>query len=588
MKTPHRIFPFAVSLFCIFALVAPAAHAAKGGKGGDTISKVVEVNKQALANLKAGKFDAARDALWNAIVTLNDAGLAEHEISARTRVHLAAVYMTGFRDRNKAIRQFVMALKINPNIKITPHIETPELVEAMDAARVQIGLAAAGKKDAVDGAAPAPAPAVEPAAEVAAPTSRKARKTVDDEEPSPPSKVKEPLFCPLALEVPPQEDIMVRCVTQKKSRQASATLFYREAGSDNFTPLPMVRSPKGWLSATVPGSAVTGNAFQFYISAKVPGTKDTLSLGSADSPTLLPIVNGAQPMNNALLASILRHEGTTVSAATIDEKDDSAPLKDITEQYKIEEDLRKYHRRYVGSIFFSLGGGTGITYHRSMKAAGRFNDASGNQLDSLQVGTGTNLASLGQLVPEIGYVVSEKLAISLQGRIQYLPFDSSGLGPGSVQPPTMAWAVFARGQYNFFTVANFQTFLSAAVGGGPHVFMGNIPKSCDSSQMSETELQLKGCKKGIIDHNNVVLSGPVAGAVGIGFLYHLTRNLGLWLEARGMASVAPVMFLGEVNAGLSVAIKFEKSAPPPPKEGEGGWEKPPEEDKPLFETPPSD
>jgi hypothetical protein len=229
----------------------------------------------------------------------------------------------------------------------------------------------------------------------------------------------------------------------------------------------------------------------------------------------------------------------------------------------------------------------GMTYHGSMKAAGTFRDMNGNRLDALNVGTGSNLAALGQLLPEIGYVVSEQIALSLQGRLQYLPFDSSGLSPGSTKPPTIAAAAFLRGQYNFFTIANFQSFVSLAVGGGPHVFMGSIPKSCDSSGKSEETLRETGCTKGVKDHSNVVLSGPVAAAAGLGFLYHITRNLGFWIEARGMSSVGPVMFLGEVNAGLSVALKFDKSAAPAPKEGESGWEAPPE-DKALFEAPPSD
>jgi hypothetical protein len=574
MKTSHRIFPLVLCLFCAFALMSHAggAHAAKGGKGGDVVSKVVEINKQALGQIQAGKFDAARDALWNAVTTLTDAGLAEHEISARTHVHLAAVYLTGFNDKGKAVRQFVMALKINPNIKITPQVDTPALTEALDTARLQVA----------GGGSSAPPAAAEPSAE----PPRKARvaRKVEDEEPSPPSKVKEPLFCPLPNEVPPDQDIMVRCVTQKKSRQASATLYYREAGSENFAPLPMVRSPKGWLSATVPGSAVTGSAFSFYISAKVPGSKDA-SLGNAESPTLLPIVSGASPMNNTLLTSLINNQGSNISTSTT-EVDDSAPLKEISDQYKIDEDLRKYHRRYVGSVFISVGVGTGYTYHGDMKAAGRFVNANGDPYDPLPVGKGNNLAYLGQSVLEVGYVVSEKLAISLQGRLQYAPFVSSGMTKGT-KPPAWAAAAFLRGQYNFWTIANFQTFVSAALGGGPHVFMGYVDRVCDSSKYSEVSMPAN-CKVGRNDHSNVVLAGPIAGAAGLGFLWHITRNFGFWLEARGLASVGPVMFLGEVNAGVSVALKFEKSAPPPPKEGEAGWEKPPEEDKPLFETPPSD
>jgi hypothetical protein len=280
-------------------------------------------------------------------------------------------------------------------------------------------------------------------------------------------------------------------------------------------------------------------------------------------------------MNNAGLILLLR--GENVSTAVVAEEDDKAPLEDINRQYKIDEDLRKYHRRYVGSVFFSFGGGTGITYHGRTKADGQFYQGD-VALERLPVGAGTNPASIGQAVVEIGYVFSEKLAFSLGGRFQYVPYDSTGEVKGS-PPPTLALAGFLRGQYNFLTVANFQLFASGIVGGGPRVFMGYIPKTC-------TKAYAVNCRAGT-DHSNIVSSGPGAAGVGIGFLYHLTRWMGFWIEGRGMSSVAPIMLLAEANAGLTFSMKIEKSAPPPAKE-EGGWEKPPEEDKPLFEAPPAD
>lgn len=591
--------PFVAVLFVLaLSLQAGIAVAAgKSGKAQDPVSKVVEINKQALAQLQAGKYEAARDSLWGAIAVLTDANMADHEISARTHVHLAAVYMTGFNDRNKAVRQFVMALKINPSIKITPQVETAALDEAFDAARLQASLAPLARTSAAPaGKTPAapvpssPAPGVEDHATPAAGPSpgtggrrgglRGARKLAEQEEPVPPAKVPEPFYCPLPSEVPPKEDIIIRCVTQKQPRRASATLFYRESGAEDFTPLPMTRSPKGWLTATVPGAAVTGSAFQFYLEAKLPGSKEPLSIGSADSPDLMPIVDGAVAMNNAALVLLLEGKDTSARAEPI--VDDKAPLDEINQQYKIDEDLRKYHRRLAGSVFLSIGGGVfAMTYHTRAKAAGRFtNPNDGSVYPPLSVNSGTNPASLFQLVPELGYVVSEKLALSVQLRFQYVPFDSTGL-VGGTQPPTIAWAVFPRAQYNFLTLGNFQTFASGAIGIGSRTFLGNVPKVCDTSNISGNPPP--GCNKGINDHSNVVTAGPVAVAVGIGFLYHLTRWMGFWIEARGMSSVSPIMFLGEANAGFVFAHKFEKAAAPLPKE-EAGWEKPPEQ----AEAPPAD
>ncbi|HEX7598217.1 MAG TPA: hypothetical protein VF518_08385, partial [Polyangia bacterium] len=361
-----------VSLVAFTAFLHVGHAFAKGGKSQDTVTKVVEINKQALAQLQAAKYDQARDALWNAIAVLTDANMADHEISARTHVHLAAVYMTGFNERNKAIKQFVMALKINPNIKITPQVETAALDEAFDAARTQLSLAPSGRTGAAPAAAtPTPMPAVEAATPDSGSSGKRAhgKKVADEPEPLPPSKVTIPLYCPMPNEVPPKQDIIVRCVTQKKPRQASATLFYREA--ENFTPLPMVRSAHGWLTATVPGSAVTPPAFQFYVTAKVPGVKDAVEMGNADGPNLMPVIDGAAPMNNAGLAALLRGGGSSARSETV-ATEDKAPLEEINEQYQRDEDLRKYHRRYVGSFFLSVSGGTGITYHGKATADGHF------------------------------------------------------------------------------------------------------------------------------------------------------------------------------------------------------------------------
>jgi len=49
---------------------------------------------------QASKFEAARDALWGAIAVLTDASMADPRLRRATHVHLAAVYMTGFNDKN--------------------------------------------------------------------------------------------------------------------------------------------------------------------------------------------------------------------------------------------------------------------------------------------------------------------------------------------------------------------------------------------------------------------------------------------------------------------------------------------------------
>jgi len=596
-----------VAFLFVFTLLSQAgvAVAGRSGKGQDTVSKIVEINKQALAQIQAGKFDAARDALWGAIATLTDANMADHEIAARTHVHLAAVYMTGFNDRTKAIRQFVMALKINPNIKITPQIETAALDEAFDSARGQAGL---GGQPKTAGAQPAAAgkTSAAPAADdqsTTAPASSSAggkrlgrgKKFVDQEEPVPPARVPEPFYCPLPSEVPPKEDLMVRCVTQKQPRRASATVFYRESGTENFTPLPMIRSPKGWLSATVPGAAVTGSAFTYYLEAKIPGTKEPLTIGTADSPNLMPIIDGAAPVNNTALAMLLQGKDTSIRTAPAAE--DNAPLDEINKQYQIDEELRRYHRRLPGALFFSFGGGSfGQVYNLSKHKpdshernyAGSETPAAGTPVE---IDPGRLQGARFQLLGEVGYQWTDRFALSLQFRYENSPSTSNGWdnkATSAVPPPTSAWAIFQRAQYAFITWGNFQTFASEILGGGPRTFSGRIQASCNDHDPQREKGLLAPCTVGT-DHSDTVSGGPVAFGLGVGMMYHLTRFLAIWVEAREALSFGPSLFLTDFNFGLSFAHKFERSsAPPPLPEGGGAWEKPEEAEKPPADDSPSD
>jgi Tfp pilus assembly protein PilF len=125
---------------------------ASAAEDSATLEKMVEMNRKALDQLRTGQNAAARDGLLEAIVVGKRAGLGTHQMMARTYLHLGAVYLTGFGDRDKAMKQFEAAVKIRPNIQLTPAVLTPTVQEVFEAARAQVG-------------GEAPAPAVEAKAE---------------------------------------------------------------------------------------------------------------------------------------------------------------------------------------------------------------------------------------------------------------------------------------------------------------------------------------------------------------------------------------------------------------------------------------
>jgi hypothetical protein len=291
----------------------------------------------------------------------------------------------------------------------------------------------------------------------------------------------------------------------------------------------------------------------------------------------MPIVDGASPMNNETLVLLL--QGKDTSAKTVATTDDQAPLEEINKQFLIDEELRKYHRRLPGSFFIGMGGGMGATYHGPVDLDSHDIGSDGKTV--LHVNGGYSPATLFQLLPEIGYQITDRFAMSLQVRFQYTPDDSAGwLRPAGVKAPqTSALAFFLRGQYAFFNFGNFQAFASGVAGGGQRSFLGYVAKQCNLLGYNAD------CAAGT-GHSDTISAGPVAFGAGPGVTYHLSRYLALWLEVRVMFSPSPLMGLAEANGGVAFAHKFdfEKSEAPPVQETVGGWEMPPEE----REAPPAD
>src|SRR6185503_13000045 len=69
-----------------------------------------------------------------ALELCDSSGLDQHPITARTHIHFGAVAIVGFRQREVGIKQFKKALEIQPDIKLTKSIVTPELQDAFEEA----------------------------------------------------------------------------------------------------------------------------------------------------------------------------------------------------------------------------------------------------------------------------------------------------------------------------------------------------------------------------------------------------------------------------------------------------------------------
>ena len=131
-------------------LAAPVAFAAPPAGDPAAVNKVTELNRKALAAYSQQDWDSAKDLLKQALQICADANLDQHPITARTHLHFGAVAIVGFKQREAGIKQFKRALEIQPDIKLTKAIVTPELTDAFEEAQ----LASTGGNE---GAAPAAA-----------------------------------------------------------------------------------------------------------------------------------------------------------------------------------------------------------------------------------------------------------------------------------------------------------------------------------------------------------------------------------------------------------------------------------------------
>ncbi len=521
-----------VATISVFAGSAQSAESAAVNEAA--VDRMIDLNRKAYADIQEQHFQAAKYRLTEALVISETAGLENDEMTARTYIHMGAVYLTGLKDREEAIQQFMLALRINPNITITPGLESPALRSAYLQAREQMGLPP--NPDATVPISPLapPAPPAPPvptsdagtvSPEAGKPLTSNAKAPEWGKEPDLPARVPAPLYCQLPFDTPSGQDVVVRCLTQKQHRKSSATFHYRPRGSEGeFVGIPMERSPKGWLTAVVPGHAIQGKSLMYYVQAEIPDSPSALYLGHPEAPNELIIRN--PPVSEG--AEDAAEEPESVAGST------NAPAAsggDIP---------RPSRQRAPGSIWFAVGGGTGAAYHGREPVDSNAKIAGTDT--PVRAQSGFSPMTLFQIEPEIGYQLSRRFSISVLGRYQYAP---NGHPPskGENTIPTSAYAGFLRGQFAFLSKGGLQTYASGGAGFGTN-FLAVVSKHCGSAS---------SCS---LDHSDTLHGGPVGLTAGMGAIYHFSPGLGVFLDVKEIATLPKVMAGTEVNVGVAFAHRF--------------------------------
>jgi hypothetical protein len=340
-----------------------------------------------------------------------------------------------------------------------------------------------------------------------------------NEEPDLPAEIPQPLHCPAPDEAPPETDIVLRCVAQPGLRPAHVLLYYRPPGTETFTEVPMSRSSKGWYMGVVPSKATSGTSLQYYVEAK--GGSSPVANGHADSPNLMMVREGAAPVGRGALAAAHWRSKEDPSANV-----DDNPLADLENERERERVQGDLHRRPAGRLWVAFGAGTGEGWQP------------GRQLDfrtDHKVGAGPLSGGLVQVLPEIGYQISDELAISVQLRYQYISIEGQGDGtPGS--PANGAISVLVRG-FRFWGDGNAQLFATGNVGGGEG-FRLVVPPT----PMAD------------VIRTDTVRGGPVIAGPGVGFLYHFNRHVAWATELRALAGLPDFALVADLATGLQVGF----------------------------------
>ena len=104
-----------------------------------------------------------------------------------------------------------------------------------------------------------------------------------------PSRIPDPLHCPVPEEIQSGADLFVRCVTQPGIKAKNIVFYYRPPDATIYNAVVMDPTKRGWARAVITANKLTGKALQYYVEAR--DSRDTVaaSNGSASSPNVTSI-----------------------------------------------------------------------------------------------------------------------------------------------------------------------------------------------------------------------------------------------------------------------------------------------------------
>lgn len=530
-----------MALTAFGSLTFPAGGAAAQDQA--TIDRLVQMNKKALEDYDTLEWDSAKKTLLDALLAAKKAGLESHPISARTYVHLGAVYITGFKNRDKAIQSFSRALEIDPEIQLSKGIATPDVNEVFSEAQRRAKGGGGGGEESAPSASGGRRrrPVMEDASGGGgeAKAARPARPRLgsdNDEEPDLPARINA-LDCPNADETLLDKPVTVRCALAPSLPVAKVFLLYRIPGKDEYTETEMTKTPKGWYQAKIPKKAVTGKSLQFYFEGRNAAGKPVVANGAQSSPNIMLIV--AEEAVEEEAGGRRRRSAEEEEENPLDEpKGPYRPKLRLGRIDKAREGLDERFGRRKWWISIGAGSGFGYAKGNGLEAASKSDDPEFSGLQGIFLPGGA-WAGLGHLVPEIGYQFTPNMALSLAGRLQWIP------QPSEFSRFAARGALSGLAKLIFYTKQSRLRFFGAALLGGGEGFRfvvypaQTLPDSYDPMQIAKYR-----------NFKDTVRGGPGMGGLGVGLYYELAKRVSLVFEVDGLAGFPTFSLVVDGHLGL--------------------------------------
>jgi len=249
------------SISCAIAVAVTAFAGNALAQDHSAIEKLVRMNQKALGDYAAFEWTSARQTLFDALLVGQKARVDDHPVMARTYLNLGAVYLTGFKDRGKALKCFASALEIDPVTQPSGSIATEDVKAAFaEAKRTR-----------------KPRPRWSPGD--------------DPEEKDLPVRI-------LALDCPNEDEAIIdrpvtrRCALSPKLKEvANVFLMYRQRSKETYVEVQMIRSPKGWYYGKIPKQAMTGKSIAYYYEGRSAAGKLMVTNGDKDSPNFILLMD---------------------------------------------------------------------------------------------------------------------------------------------------------------------------------------------------------------------------------------------------------------------------------------------------------